>query len=75
MWHKMVESIKKFYKELCSDLKKINILAVFTTPSLLIISILLLLAIILVFANLNTLFVVKGILSGLILYFIFLWRK
>lgn len=75
MFNKIIKCIKNFYKEICSDLKKINLLSVFTTPSLLIISILILLAIIIVFANLNTLFVLKGIITGLILYFVFLWRK
>lgn len=74
MFNKLLKHIKNFCKEIYTDLKNINIMSVFTTPKLLVVCVLILLAIITVFANLNTLFVLKGLLSGLILYFVFLWR-
>lgn len=75
MLNKILEYIKNFFKEVGNDLKNINMLSIFTTPRLLIISILILLAIFIVFTNLNILLVLKGVISGLILYFVFLWRK
>lgn len=75
MLNKILEHIKNFFKEVGNDLKNLNILSIFTTPRLLIIAVLILLAIITVFTNLNILLVLKGVISGLILYFVFLWRK
>lgn len=75
MLNKLLEYIKNFYKEICNDLKQIDIVAIFTNPKLFIIFILLLLAIVIVFANLNIFFVLKGIISSLVLYFVFLWKK
>lgn len=75
MLNKILEYIKNFFKEVGNDLKKLNILSIFTTPRLLIIAILILLAIVIVFSNLNIFLVLKGVISGLILYFVFLWRK
>ena len=75
MLNKILEYIKNFLKEVGNDLKKLNILSIFTTPRLLIIAILILLAIVIVFSNLNIFLVLKGVISGLILYFVFLWRK
>ena len=69
MLNKLLEYIKNFYKEICNDLKQIDIVAIFTNPKLFIIFILLLLAIVIVFANLNIFFVLKGIISSLVQFF------
>lgn len=75
MFNKILTHIKKFLKEVGEDLKKIDLLSIFTTPRLLIIAVLILLAIIIVFSNLNVFLVLKGMVCGIILYFLFLWRK
>lgn len=75
MFQKLSNFIKNFFVEVGKDLKKIKITSILSNTKWLILLILSLIAIAIVCVNLNFFSVLKGIFFGLILYFIFLWRK
>ena len=75
MFNNILESIKKFFREVLKDIKKIKFSSIFSDTRLLVICILVLLASIIVLTNMNFGLLLKGLISIIIFYFVFLWRK
>lgn len=75
MINNIISIIKKFFEDVWSDIKKIPFKRVFSDTRILIITILGLIAVGIIFTNLNILAILKGLLCVAIFYFVFLWRK
>ena len=75
MLNSILEGIKKFFREVLSDIKKFKVSTIFLDTRLLIISILLILAVIFIATTMDLVLLFKGILSICVFYFVFLWRK
>lgn len=75
MFEKLKDLIKNFFKEISSDLKKVNISSIFTDFRLLGLLLLFIGAVIILLFNMNFFSLLKGLFLLLVFYFIFLWKR
>lgn len=75
MINNIISMINKFFKEVWSDLKKLPFKKVFSDTRLLVKTLLGVIAIGIIFYNLNIFAILKGLACAIVFYFVFLWRK
>ena len=75
MFKNISKGIKKFVREVSEDISKIDIQSLFSNPIAIIVLILAIIAVILIFTTLDITLIVKGVISVVIFYFLFVWRK
>ena len=75
MLNKIKQYVSSFFKEVYSDISKINFVGLFTNTKFIIILVLAILAGIVIFTDFEILTLIKGVVATVVFYFIFMWRK